>query len=146
MNVAACSRVRPRSAEPTSCHEQQLAAGLQARQAQRRCRAADENEPRRDRQAPQQQIHRPVDLFGLDHMVIIEHQDERARRCRKVFDQLLNDLLGITPILGEERSSAGREIPVDKVQRGEDQLEKALRFIVGRLQPHPGRRQRQLSH
>ena len=69
----------------------QLAAGLQASQMQRRHGAANQHEPHRGRQVLNQQIDHLVNRSLLDHMVVIEHKDERMRRDRKILDQLAGD-------------------------------------------------------
>ena len=121
----------------------QLAAHPQPRQRQGRVGAAGHHHVQAGRRMLDQERQRLVDHRVLDHVVVVQHQEQLVGLCGQLVDDLGDETF--------ERSRGGRaeqggdargEAWTDPIQRGGDVAPESHRIVVTLVQgepPHSGR-------
>ena len=119
----------------------QLAARPQPGQRQRRVLAGGDHQVHRRRQMLEQKGEGVVDGFGVDEVVVIEHQDEAVRDGGDLIEQGRQNRLDGGRLRGLERGRRPRpDVGRDGLQRRDEVRQKAGRVIIRFVQRQPDRR------
>ena len=118
----------------------EVAGGAQPRQAERRVRAGQGDEPEVGRQTPQR-VRERGQWVGLGHRLkVVEHEVDRAAVRGDPVHQLVDRPFDQAGVCAEPAERAPPEVGADAVDRGREVRPQAHRVVVARIERDPGER------